>query len=134
MADDRMTAGTRATAALVLLLLMMGAGLLWIAIPVGCLWLASKAADSLAQHFLLALPMTIAAMAAWSLALVWLNELYLRVTGVTARMEADAARGWRRRRLRGPLEPLLVGSLVVALVALFVWFFVIAKNPSAQVI
>ena len=32
-------------------------------------------------------------------------------------------------RLRGPLEPLLVGSLVVALIALFAWFFLLAENP-----
>ena len=33
------------------------------------------------------------------------------------------------RFLHGPLEPILVGSLVIALVVMFVWFFLLAKDP-----
>jgi hypothetical protein len=36
--------------------------------------------------------------------------------------------------VRGPLEPMLIVSFLVALVALCVWFFVFAENPSPQVI
>jgi hypothetical protein len=38
------------------------------------------------------------------------------------------------RPMRGPLEPLLAASLVIALVALVVWFFVFAENPPRQFI
>jgi hypothetical protein len=31
--------------------------------------------------------------------------------------------------MRGPLEPLLAASLLIALVTLVVWFFVLAENP-----
>jgi hypothetical protein len=33
------------------------------------------------------------------------------------------------RYVRGPLESLLVGSLLIAIVAFLVWFFVFADNP-----
>jgi len=36
--------------------------------------------------------------------------------------------------VRGPLEPMLFVSLVVALVALTVWFFFVAEEPPRQVI
>ena len=35
---------------------------------------------------------------------------------------------------RGPLEPMLIVSLAIAAVALVVWFFVFAEDPSSQVI
>jgi hypothetical protein len=37
-------------------------------------------------------------------------------------------------RLRGPLEAMLIVSLVVALVALTIWFFFLAAEPPRQVI
>ena len=61
--------------------------------------------------------------------LVWLNGLYMRVTGVIAAYEAEEKEfgpGAAPRYLRGPLETLLVSSLVLAIIALFVWFFVFA--------
>ena len=66
--------------------------------------------------------------------LFWLNGLYLRVTGVLARLAADEEEADWRRRVRGPLEPMLIASFLVALVGLLVWFFVFAENPSPQVI
>jgi hypothetical protein len=64
------------------------------------------------------------AMALFSPALFWLNALYLRVTGVLHADEED-----EDRRLRGPLEIFLYAGMVVALAALFIWFFFFAKNP-----
>lgn len=124
----------RMAAALVLALLTIGSVALWVAIPIGCLWLSAQVADNLAQHFILALPMTIAAMSVWVLLLAWLNQLYLRASGVLARIEADERAGWRRRRVRGPLEPILIACFFVAIVALFVWFFFFAHGLSQQVI
>jgi hypothetical protein len=38
------------------------------------------------------------------------------------------------RFLRGPLEPLLIGSLVIALIALTVWFLFLAQgDPGISV-
>ncbi len=119
----------RALTLAVLVLLSVGSAMLWIAIPLACLWLSAKASNSLAQHFLLALPMTIAAMLAWGVLLAWLNQVYLSVTGVLARVEEDERAGWTGRRVRGPLEPLLAVSFVMAFVAFLVWFFAYAQNP-----
>lgn len=116
-------------AAFLLVLMAAGSLALWIGVPAGCLWVASKLADSLAGHFVIALPMTLVGMVLWGAGLFWLNGLYLRVAGF---WEEDGDEP--PRRLRGPLEPLLVGSLAIALVALFVWFFAFAENPARQVI
>ena len=121
----------RIAAAFLLCLMAVGSFVLWIGVPAGSLYLSSKLVDSLAGHFVVALPMTLAAMVAWGSGLFWLNSLYLRVTGFFDEPEDPDE---PPRRIRGPLEPILVASLVVALVALFVWFFGFAENPSSQVI
>jgi ABC-type proline/glycine betaine transport system permease subunit len=113
--------------AAVFLLLLLGAGslALWVGIPVGCLWLFSKLTRSWNGHFLLSLVFIPIAMALFAPALFWLNGLYLRVTGVLG-SEDDEDGG---RRLRGPLELFLYLGMVAALVALFAWFFLLARNP-----
>jgi hypothetical protein len=117
-------------------LVVMGAACLvfWVGIPIGGLWGLSKATDSFAGHFVLSLLLIPMAMAAFSPALFWLNNLYLRVTGVLQRLEEDHREAGWQRRIRGPLEPMLFISLVAALVALTVWFFFIAENPPRNVI
>ena len=121
----------RAVAAFLLALMAIGTLVLWIGVPLGCLWLSSKLVDSLGMHFVVSLPMVLGGMSLWAAVLFWLNRLYLRVTGFFAEPEDPDE---PPRRLRGPLEPLLVGSLVIGIVALFVWFFFFAENPSSQVI
>ncbi len=120
----------RLAAAFLLVLMTVGSLVLWIGVPLGCLYVASKLADTLAEHFVIVLPMAIAAMCAWGWFLFWLNGLYLRITGFFDEQDPDEP----PRRIRGPLEPIIVGSLIIALVALFVWFFGFAENPSSQVI
>ena len=106
----------------------------WVALPFGTLWALSKATEDQATHFvggLLGVPLM---MALFAPILFWLNGLYLRVTGIMARLEAEEEEtGWHRR-VRGPLEPMLAISFAVAAVALTIWFFFIAKNPPHQVI
>ena len=109
----------------------LGSFVLWLGVPAACLYASAKVAGSSAEHYLLDLPMTIAAMIAWGALLVWLNALYLRVTGVIARYAAEDEEfgaGSGQRLLRGPLEPLLIGSLVIALIAISVWFLFLAHN------
>ncbi len=91
------------------------------------LYAASKLVDSLAAHFVVSLPMTLTAMIVWGSGLFWLNGLYLRVTGFFDEPDDPDE---PPRRIRGPLEPILIGSMFIALVALFVWFFGFAENPS----
>jgi hypothetical protein len=120
----------RLAAAFLLALLALGTLVLWIGVPSATLWAASKLADSLAAHFVIGLPMTLTGMIVWGAFLFWLNGLYLRVAGHGEEPEDPEA---PPRRIRGPLEPLLVGSLVIAIIALFVWFFAFAENPSRGV-
>jgi hypothetical protein len=132
MAADPQTqsAADRLAAGLLLCGMALGSLALWIAVPLGCLWLSSRVAGTSAEEYLLALPLTIVAMVLFGLMLGWLNRLYLRLTGVLARYEAELEEyGVEPSFLRGPLEPLLVGSLVIALVAMVVWFFLLAKDP-----
>jgi uncharacterized RDD family membrane protein YckC len=129
----RTRAADRLAAAFLIALMVVGAFALWIAIPLGCLWLSAKLASSSGEQYLLDLPLTVAMMIAFGYFLIWLNRLYLRVTGVIARYAADEDEygpGSAPRFLRGPLEPVLVASLVIALIGISVWFFVLAENPS----
>jgi hypothetical protein len=127
--DTRRLAG-----AFVLVVLALACAVFWVGIPIGALWALSKATDSFAGHFVLGLLLVPAAMAAFSPALFWLNNLYLRVTGVFERLEEDEHESGWQRRVRGPLEPMMFVSLVVALIALTIWFFFIAEEPPRQVI
>ena len=130
-AQARGRARDRIAAAFLLCLMTVGSLFLWVGVPAGSLYLSSKLVDSLAMHFVVSLPVTMAAMIAWGYGLFWLNALYLRVTGFFDEPEDPDE---PPRRIRGPLEAILVGSLVIAIAALFVWFFGFAKNPSMQVI
>jgi hypothetical protein len=119
---DRLAAG--------FVLLLLGAGCLcfWIGLPLAFLWGLSKLTDSFVTHFVLGLLGVPIAMALFAPFLFWTNGLYLRVTGTMSQIEADQEAGWQRR-VRGPLEPMLIGSFAVAFVALLVWFFLFAENP-----
>lgn len=126
---------TRRLAGAFVLVVLAGACLVfWVGLPIGTLWALSKATDSFAGHFVLGLLLVPMAMAAFSPALFWLNNLYLRVTGVFERLSEDEREAGWQRRVRGPLEPMLFVSLVVALIALTIWFFFIAEEPPRQVI
>jgi hypothetical protein len=101
---------------------------LWIGVPAAALYVSGQLTSTRGGHVIIALPLTLVAMVAFGAFLIWLNRLYLRITIPWAVAEADEDED--PRRLRGPLEPLLVGSLLVALVVLFIWFFVFAQNPG----
>ena len=123
--------GDRLAATFLLVLLGIGSLVLWIGIPAGGLWAFSKVTESSNRHFLLSLVLIPVAMALFAPALFWLNGLYLRVIGVLHPDDEDADE--RRWHVRGPLETFLYLGMVVALVALFVWFFFFAENPPEVV-
>jgi hypothetical protein len=103
-------------------------------VPAATLWGLSHATDEFATHFVGGVVGVPLMMAATAPILIWLNGLYLRVSGALARAEADELEtGWRRQ-LRGPLEPMLYVSLGVALTALTIWFFFIAETAPRSVI
>jgi hypothetical protein len=117
----------RVAAVFLLILLGTGSLMLWIGIPFGLLWLFSRVTDSWNGHFLLSVVLIPIGMALFAPILFWLNGLYLRVTGVRDRQNEEED---SERTLRGPLEHFLYAGLIAAVIALCVWFFVYASNPS----
>src|SRR5215207_3028698 len=124
----------RIAGAFVLVVLGVACVVFWIGVPIAVLWALSKATEDSATHFVAGLLGVPLAMALFSPILFWLNNLYLRVTGVLDRLVEDEDEAGWQRRLRGPLEPIMFVSLAVAIVALCVWFFFVAENPPHQVV
>ena len=122
--------GDRAARRLILVVLTAGSFFFWLGIPVLVLWGVSTATESSARHFVLVLIAVPAAMATFAPLLMWLNGVYLRVTGTLPVESTDR----RRPRRGGPLEFLLIASFLISIVALLIWFFLFAENPPRQFI
>jgi hypothetical protein len=116
----------RAGASGVLVLLMMlGAGLvLWIGVPVGWLWVGSQvqgATDSIGMAILVMMVGVVVSIVAVVPLLGWLNRKHL---------ELRAARGLDTHG-QTALEAVMTVSVVIAVLAFVVWFFVIVgPGPS----
>jgi hypothetical protein len=117
-------------APLLLALMAVGSFLLWTLIPAGTLWLLAQVTDSATVHYLGALAAIPAAMILFASLLARLNGAYLIVTGADrAGLEEGEDVDARRRRMRGPIEPLLFGSFLVAVVALGIWWLTFDHVP-----
>jgi hypothetical protein len=114
----------RLVAAFLLVLMGVGTFALWTVVPGATLKFGVGTLESPALQLIAALTLVPAAMTVFALFLLWLNGLYLRVTGHWTYDEKED----RPRRLRGPLEPLMLWSLGLALVTLVVWFFFFAEG------
>ena len=132
--EARSVIADRVAGAFVLAVLAAACLVFWIGIPLAVLWALSKATEDAATHFVSGLLGVPLAMALFSPLLFFLNNLYLRVTGVLDRLAEDEEESGWQRRVRGPLEPMLFLSLAVAIVALCIWFFFIAEDPPRQII
>jgi hypothetical protein len=118
--------------AVVLVLLMaVGSVVMWLGVPLGLVYLASKLADtpnpSLGPYLVVIVGLPIG-MAVVGKGLGWLDRLHTRVTGA----EVDPYRpGWTRSmrgertttRRGGVLDKVMIVSVAIALVAFAVWFF-----------
>jgi hypothetical protein len=125
----------RLVAWFLLLLMAVGSLVLWIGVPAGCMYASGQWTNTAAEHFVVALPLTLAGMLLFGWLLFWINGIYMRVTGVIqASSEVEDDDEEESRHPRGPLELFLIVSLVIAIIALFAWFFLLAENPSPQVI
>ncbi|MGH2947386.1 MAG: hypothetical protein ACRDPC_14230 [Solirubrobacteraceae bacterium] len=118
--------------AVVLVLLMaVGSVIMWLGVPLGLIYLASKLADtpnpSLGPYLVVIVGLPIG-MAVVGKGLGWLDRLHTRVTGA----HVDPYRpGWTRSmrgertttRRGGVLDKVMIVSVAIALVAFAVWFF-----------
>jgi hypothetical protein len=112
-------------------LMALGSVLMWIGVPLGLIYLASKLADtpnpSMGPYLLVLIGLPIG-MAVIAKGLGALNRAHIRVTGA----ETDAYRpGWTRsmrgerkvERRNGVLDRVMIISVALAGVAFAVWFF-----------
>ncbi|MDQ3729138.1 MAG: hypothetical protein M3355_06065 [Actinomycetota bacterium] len=120
----------RTVAAFLWTLMALGSVAMWVGVPAGWLWVAGQITSVPAQHIVLSVLGVPLAIIIWARGLFWLNRLHMRVTMPRLMREIEEADDDEEpRTIRGPLEPLLVGSLVVAIVAMAVWFFFFAERP-----
>jgi hypothetical protein len=118
----------RIVAGFLLVLLAAGSLWLWIGMPALSLWAVAQVTESPSRHLVLGLLSVPAGMILFAPLLFWVNGLYLRVTGAHRRVEDEE--GGELLRVRGPLEPILVWSFAIAVVALAVWL--VAGSGNVQ--
>jgi hypothetical protein len=124
----------RAAGAFLIAVMVIGSPVLWIGVPVASSWAAAQLTADATTHLQIVVPLTIVGMVLFARLLFWVNKLYLRILAEAAEPDwEDDPEEARPRYARGPLEPILVASLVIALIALSVWFFIFAENPSQRI-
>jgi hypothetical protein len=127
------------TPAVVLVLLLMAAGsvLLWLAIPIGWVWIASQMVNSsqptLGPYLLILVAVPVSMYFAGKL-LFQLDGVYARLTGreteVRLQMPWHKSMRGERETVRKPtvLEAVMILSVSVALLGFAFWFFVLAGS------
>jgi hypothetical protein len=128
---------TRPIAVLLILLMAVGSIVLWIGIPVGWVWVASRTVKSSQPSlgpYLLVLCATPISMWIWGKLLFRLNDVYSRLTGQTSEVRTQlpwhkSMRGERSsNRPTTVLDLVMIVSVSVALTAFGVWFFFFAGS------
>jgi hypothetical protein len=114
------TAVDRGLAALVLIVMALGALALWIGVPVAILWGLGQLITDRTEHLILGLLAVPLGMALFGIVLAILNTAYLRLSGAnTSDLDEDE---WAPR-LRGPLDRMIGVSAVIALLVFLAWMF-----------
>jgi len=122
----------RAAAAFLWILMAIGSIAMWVGVPAAWLYAAGQITSDQTQHIMLSVIGVPLAIIIWARGLFWLNRLHMRVTMPRLMREIEEApEDEEPRVIRGPLEPLMVGSLAVAILAMAVWFFFFAEQPPA---
>ena len=120
-----------ASAALVAILGSGSLGL-WTIVPAGWLWIASRVSEKYLPIYLIALVGCPLTMLLWGWGLYRINRVYLRVSG---QGHATEPTNWQQsagtKRPMMLLDVLLTASAALALIALFVWFFFLAHEPTS---
>jgi hypothetical protein len=125
-----------------ILLMAVGSVFLWIGIPVGWVWIASRTVKSSQPSlgpYVLVLLATPVSMWIWGKFLFRLNAVYSRMTGQTHEVRAQLP--WHRS-MRGErvvsrpttvLDLVMIVSVSVALIAFGIWFFFFAGSSIPNV-
>jgi hypothetical protein len=132
------TVATRPIALVLVLLMAIGSVVLWIGIPVGWVWVASrtvKTSQPSLGPYLLVLFATPISMWVWGKLLFRLNSVYSRLTGQTHEVRTQlpwhkSMRGEREsQRPTTVLDIVMIVSVSIALTAFAIWFFTSAGSP-----
>ena len=127
-----------AAAGFVVAIMVLGAFSMWTVIPFGWIWIGSKLSSSQAPSagpYMLVFFGIVVSIVVVVLVLAWLNRLYEALIGTTE-VEVERVRLWRslsdERRPRhrwSVMEVVLLASVLVAFLAMGIWFFVLAGSP-----
>jgi hypothetical protein len=131
---------TGAAAGFVLALMILGAFSMWTLIPFGWLWIGSRLSHTQAPSggpYMIVFFGIVCSIIAMSWVLSWLNRLYVRITGSEKLLPHRYLPAWRkslsdeRETPHGMtvLETVILSSVLLAGVALAVWFFIAAGSP-----
>jgi hypothetical protein len=132
----------RGLAASVVFVAMLIAALsLWTAIPLSWIYIASKVSHtqfpSGGPYFVVAVGIIVSVLVvAWLIGR--LNQLYIQITGTNrlAPMRPTWLKSMRdsspERGTTTVVEAVLMGSVLLALVAMTIWFFLLAGSPIAN--
>jgi hypothetical protein len=128
---------TAASASVVVLAMILAALAMWTVVPFGWLWIASQVTKTQAPSmgpYMLVLAGVIASIVLLGWILIRLNRLYVRITG--SHTIGPIRPNWlKSMRDEGAasapnvLEVVIVLSVLLAGVAMGVWFFLIAGSP-----
>jgi hypothetical protein len=131
--------GARRAAAITIAAVMLAAAFsLWTVIPFGWIWIGSKVSDSQAPSagpYMIVFFGIVISIILVVLILAWLNRLYETLVGTTT-VNVDRVMLWRslsdeRKSTRrwSVMEAVLLSSVLVAFLAMGVWFLFIAGSP-----
>jgi hypothetical protein len=140
--DSRRDGPARSVAASIIFVAMLVAALsLWTAVPLSWIYIASKVSHtqfpSGGPYFVVAAGIILSVLVmAWLIGR--LNRLYIQITG-TNRLAPMRPTWLKSLRDTSPgegtttvVEAVLMGSVLLALVALTIWFFLLAGSPIAN--
>lgn len=132
------TWGKHAAATAVFLAMLLAAFALWTLIPLGWVYIASKLAKSqfpsIGPYMIVVIGIIVTVLVdAWIIGR--LNDLYVRVTGSNRLMQSRP--GWlKSMRDAAPahnavtvVEAVMMSSVMLAALALMIWFFLLAGSP-----
>ena len=119
--------------------IVVGSLITWIGIPLFWVWLAGQLIDEYPSIYLLALAACPVTMVLWGWLLYRVNAIYLELSpppedapGIQRSAWLGSLSGDRRPRRRAAtlLDVSVIASVIVALTAMAVWFFVFAHNTG----
>lgn len=119
-------------------IMLVAAFSLWTVIPVGWIWIGSKVSKTQAPSagpYMIVFFGIVISIILVVLVLAWLNRLYENLIGTTE-VHVERVMLWRslsdeRRKVRrwSVMEVVLLSSVLVAVVAMAIWFLFIAGSP-----